>query len=186
MFEDSSHFSSEEPLKNVISSRNLIDEEQKREPATKPNDHPISGLDYALTLLSRRRYSTKELEKRLQKRGIQDTGNIIQRLKEWKYLDDEDFARSFVATRSRLSPRGPYLLRFELKAKGIPESIIDQTLSELLSSEQDLALEVLRKKLPTLNRYPLKKRREKAFAFLQRRGFRQDTVYEALQKVFPF
>lgn len=148
-------------------------------------DHPTSGLNYALTLLSRRRYSTKELDERLKKKGVQDTANIIQRLKEWKYLDDEDFARSFIATRNRLSPRGPYLLRFELKAKGIPESIIESALSELLTSEQDLALEVLRKKLPALVRYPLKKKREKAFSFLQRRGFRQDTVYEVLQQLLP-
>ncbi len=143
----------------------------------------LTGMDYALRLLTRRRYSTRELEEKLRKKGFEDISSIVKRLKEWKYLNDEDFAQNFIATKSRLNPRGKTLLQMELRAKNIPLDIIQKVLAESDISEFELAQQIVRKKLPFLKKYPMEKRRERIFSLLKRRGFQQDIIYRIFEKL---
>lgn len=143
-----------------------------------------SALDYALKLLGRRRLTVQQLKKKLLEKGFSEVDAAIQRLKEWKYLDDEEYARLYIQSRNRLNPRGVALLRLELQSKGVPKDVVALSTQEESLDELQLAHQILKKKLSSLQRFPTKERYQKAFRFLISRGFRSDVVYRVLSSVF--
>src|SRR5690348_9673780 len=106
-----------------------------------------------LKFLNFRPRSEKEVKDYLQKK-IKKFPNIdssvidviIHKLKQQKFLNDEEFAKMWVRSRTDYKPKGKYLVRLELIKKGISKDIIDQVLEskqERAKSEEDLAIEVL-------------------------------------------
>jgi regulatory protein len=103
---------------------------------------------------------------------------IVGKLKEYKYIDDESFARSFVSSRLRNKPRGKSVLISELISKGVSKDIAQMVCDEDIPDE----LEVLRNTFE-------KKYRGKEFdindskmvGFLQRKGFNWDLIQQFSQ-----
>ena len=91
---------------------------------------------------------------------------ILAKLEKLKLINDADFAKWLVESRSRSRPRGSRLLQQELKQKGIDIKI---DINEL-----ELAQKALDKKSP--------KSRDQAIRFLQYRGFSWDTIAQVLKK----
>ena len=66
-------------------------------------------IEYALKLISRKRYTQKEIEKKLKGKEFakgDDIDKVIARLKEYKYINDDEYAKDFIDNRARFSPRG--------------------------------------------------------------------------------
>lgn len=61
---------------------------------------------------------------------------VIDKMVEYKYLDDEAYARSFMLTYS--SKYGKLKLKSQLRLKGVAESIIDNLLEEEIEIEDSL------------------------------------------------
>ncbi len=103
---------------------------------------------------------------------------IVGKLKEYKYIDDESFARSFVSSRLRNKPRGKSVLISELISKGVSKDTAQMVCDEDIPDE----LEVLRNTFE-------KKYRGKGFdindskmvGFLQRKGFNWDLIQQFSQ-----
>ena len=67
---------------------------------------------------------------------------VLERLVEIGYLDDDAFARAWVESRDRARPRGAVALRRELQRKGVPDDVIAGILEEraaLAAQRQDPA-----------------------------------------------
>ena len=64
---------------------------------------------------------TKNLELKTQNEIV---NSIIKRLKEHKFLDDEEFARWWIEQRTKIKPRAWKVIQYELKQKGIEEETI--------------------------------------------------------------
>ena len=107
--------------------------------------------------------------------------SIISALKKLELINDSEFARWFVENRKRLQPRGKYLLRMELKKKGIDEEIIKKQLDFGNEEEMELARRLTEKKFKTLSRFDEKKRRGKLITLLQRKGFGWDVISEVVE-----
>lgn len=106
---------------------------------------------------------------------------LFNRLNRLDLIDDEKFSRWWIEQRSAFKPRGKRALEAELRQKGIDKNIINSTLAE---SEIDESLSA--KKLLIKNQYKWKKddpkkQKEKAFAFLARKGFGYDTIKNVIQ-----
>lgn len=100
-------------------------------------------LNAAYRFLSFRSRSEKEIRDFLRKKKAPDeiTERVIVKLKEQKFLNDETFARMWVESRSRVKPRSQFVLKMELKQKGISEEIIEQVMhSSQTEVHSDLAL----------------------------------------------
>ena len=88
----------------------------------------------ALRFLSYRPRSEKEVIDRLkikyQKSNIKDLtlviDKVIQKLKEKKFVNDEEFAKLWIESRLRFKPRSIRLIKIELKQKGIDDELIDR------------------------------------------------------------
>lgn len=95
-------------------------------------EDPESVLAAAARLLESRHRTVHEVRRRLTEAGYRATlvEGAVTRLADLGYLDDEEFARAWVASRDRAHPRGERALRLELARKGVGREIIDEVLGE--------------------------------------------------------
>ena len=146
-----------------------------------------SAKEQALRLLAYRARSEKEIGERLQKKGYDSEiiMGVVAELKRLNFLNDRQFALSFVRDKMITKPMGPYLIRLELKKKGIPESFIQAAIEEAYreDSPQQIAATLGRKKISQQPTLPLIKRKQRTAAFLARRGFSWDIIRDVLEQL---
>lgn len=108
--------------------------------------------------------------------------NVISRLLEYRYIDDREYLKNYIKSRQRNKPQGKLLIKQKLLQKGIPVEQFEQLFGEDSSDQEVLAKAALQKKLKTLKMATPKQKKEKAFRFLQSRGFTQDVIMQALKE----
>lgn len=144
--------------------------------------------DIAIHFLNYRPRSEKEIRDHLtkkisQREGIkfheaQESpliGQIIAKLRRYKFINDLEFAKWFVESRIRSHQKGLRIINLELKLKGIEKDIIEKVLKNV-DSEQDLAIKVASKKLKKWQKLSDLDFKKKLYQFLLSRGFGFDTV----------
>jgi len=141
-----------------------------------------SLLTSAFRFMSVRSRSEKELVDFLQKKAqlkkfdVVFVEKVVLRMKELGYIDDKKFAESFLFSRSRGKPKGPQVIRQELKIKGISEELIAETFSkngDMLNEEEQIELgkKALGKKGERYKKLPILECKRKVHDLLVRRGF---------------
>src|SRR3989344_6578831 len=111
------------------------------------------------------------------------TESLVNRLKQKRLLNDEQFAKSWVEARSK--KKGKIALKAELIQKGINREIIDEVMSGGVTNERQgqVAEKLLNKKMARWkNLLPLEFRK-KAYEFLLRRGFEYEVVREIVENL---
>lgn len=143
-------------------------------------------MHYSLWLISRKRYTQKELERKFQEKKYgtkSDQKKVIERLKQLKYIDDKEFAKDYIRTRLLINPKGKNLLKLELKLKGIDKEFIDNAIENADINEVEVAINVLERKKKSLERIDdRQKKKEKIMRILSSRGFMLDTIYKILER----
>ncbi|MCR4324548.1 MAG: RecX family transcriptional regulator [Candidatus Curtissbacteria bacterium] len=102
---------------------------------------------------------------------------VIKKLKKYKYINDQQFAKWFIESRMRSKPKGKIALRSELKAKGVEEDLIAKMLEGAVN-ELELAQKAIQKKIKrwqNLSNLDLKK---KVYMYLGARGFSVEIIRE--------
>jgi regulatory protein len=136
-------------------------------------------------LLSRRPRSKAELRERLQTGGFEASliEEVLGGLEEAGLVDDEDFARSWIASRKAAGGAGRRKLRWELGRKGIARDLAEQVLEEELDEETELraAADLARKRLRagTADAREMSRLRR----YLLARGFGFETVDSVVETV---
>ena len=135
-------------------------------------------MEYALYLLSRRPRTVREMEIALKKRGVEQgkIEEIIQKLKDWKYLDDRSYAEEYIRVKMR-KIYGPAYIRTELLKKGIDRKVIDEALDEFFEMEKVLPVAVEKAK-SMLGESPDQKTRRKVWNYFARRGLPASEIIE--------
>lgn len=136
-----------------------------------PTRQSLSGPDAvvqaALRYLARRDRSEAHMKAYLSKRGASPVRirTVLSRLRALGYLDDQAFAQRWARDRIARKPMGRLRLEAELRAQGVEERTIADTLEAIYgeTSEQHLASQLLRDRCVTP-------------AFLRRRGFSEETI----------
>lgn len=150
-----------------------------------PNNESKRLVEYCLNILGRKSYSEFELRRKLSNK-TDDTGlisTVLNQLREWKLVDDLEYAKNFVRSSLRTKPKGKYLLRPELSRKGISKETIDQVLSEELPEDQgSLIQELIQKQSVKLHALTREKRYQRLTGFLLRRGFCLDDIRKEISK----
>ena len=141
----------------------------------------------AYRLLSYRDRSSKEIATKLAEKGYPEAviTEVINSLKEANYLNDDRFARQWVRSRTEHRHFGPIRLKRELLEKGIPSEAADRAIDR--RSEEwnpvEQAEAALRRRFKDSALLRDLKTRQKAYAFLQRKGFSTETIFKAFKKV---
>ena len=150
----------------------------------KKRDQVEVAYERALNFLSYRPRSDAEVRRRLTENEFDSLAidEVIDRLGRAGLVDDEAFARYWLENRDAFRPRGSRALRYELRQKGVPESVIDGTLIDY--DENDAAYRAAVSQAQKLARQPdTDTRRTKLTAFLNRRGFSYETARNTVDRL---
>lgn len=107
--------------------------------------------------------------------------SVIQKLKEQKLLDDQEFARAWMESRSK--KYGKNRIKQELFQKGIDKEIVESIMYSVSSIEgEKIAQEALEKRIARWRNLKPMEFRKKAYDYLLRRGFEYDVVKSVVEK----
>jgi len=99
--------------------------------------------------------------------------NIVSRLLEYEYIDDEKYAQMFVESRIKNKPRGKNILLGELISKGVSRDTAQKVLGEMLEDEYSILVATYRKRFKEES---ISFDDRKKIDFLRRKGFNWDLI----------
>lgn len=141
----------------------------------------------ALRLISFRPRSIDELRRRLKLKRHSDATieEVIESFKKQGLLDDEKFARLFAHSRVYSRPSGKRQLEFDLKRKGLSDSLVAETLKSLGDyDEKKAARDLIYDRFHKMTGVSKEKKKARLFGFLKRRGFSDGAIFGALSELF--
>jgi len=137
-----------------------------------------------LRFLSYRARSEKEITDYLSKKeaGPIEQQKIIRKLKKLNFLNDSEFARSWISNRVSVGGSGKRKIYLELCQKGVSKEIVEKTLNIISQNQEIESAEILIVKKTKNSSGSLGfKEKQKLKAFLFRRGFDYQTIKTAFQ-----
>jgi len=144
----------------------------------KPTPEPGTLRERALGLLARREHCRAELARKLEVAGFdrEEIGMLLDAFEAKNWLSDQRFAESYVA--DHRARAGSIKLAYDLRQRGVADSIIAGVLSDNRDSELERAREVWRKKFGAPPATAAEK--AKQIRFMQSRGFAGEVIRHAI------
>ena len=136
------------------------------------------AYDRSLNMISRRPRSIWEMRQYLKQKDYDDNviEEILNKLSNRKYLDEEKFAEAWLRDRRILKRTSKRRLQQELRAKKVSDSIIQKVLAEDEADEQDILRELIEKKRMQ-SRY---QDDQKLIQYLIRQGFNYSDIKDLI------
>lgn len=150
----------------------------------KHKDESERALQQALLFLSYRARSEKEIKQNLLKHEYSESvvEQTIERLRESKLANDNQFAKTWVENRNAFRPRSKKMLTIELRQKGLDEETVKNAVANV--DENALAYETAKKRANRLTRLERSEFRKKLSDFLLRRGFSYSVSNHVVTKIW--
>lgn len=139
-----------------------------------------SAISCAVSLLSRRNHTERELSDKLAKRGYlrDEITSAVERLRERGYINDLAYGRDFAESLWETGKYGFMGVANQLRRRGLPEAIICEAMAELdREQETQYAIALLEHRA---NGIP---NRGKAGRFLAARGFSYGVITRVLAQI---
>lgn len=139
-------------------------------------------FDMALNALTHGMKTEKVLKDNLKKKGypMSSIEKAITKVKEYGYLDDREYASTFIKTYAHM--KGKRKLKCELVLKGVPMDVVDEALAELDDDEQLLSCKMLAEKYMGTRDFN-DKTLQKLYHHLLGKGFDYSMVARAVSEV---
>jgi regulatory protein len=163
---------------------------QKRAEEEEPPADPAKARERlfqrAAKLLAAKQRSVEELRERLLAgRGANPdlVETVIERLREYGYLDDERFAQSYASLRIQQRPIGRQRLQRDLHLKKIDKQTVDTALDQVFEQtpEADLIDHAIARRIRLRGRPKTREEAKKLFDHLLRQGFAFELVSEKVR-----
>lgn len=135
----------------------------------KSTPEPGDLRERALRLLARREHTRFELSRKLGQAGFvqHDIESLLDEFEGKKWLSDQRFAESYVA--DHRARAGSIKLAYDLRQRGVNDTIIESVLRENHDTELERAHQVWQKKFGSAPADTAERTRQ--MSFLQGRGF---------------
>ena len=142
----------------------------------------------AVKLLAAKPRSVAELRERLLEKpwtNEEIVDEVLKKLEDYKYLDDEQFAKSAAEGKLRESPVGKHRLRQSLTNKKLDKETIDQAIETAFENtpEGDVIDRAIRKRLRLKGRPETREDAKKFYDYLLRQGFSYDLIASKMREV---
>lgn len=127
-----------------------------------------------------------EVEKKMETFELSEEENqeIIDWLVADKFLDEERYAASFVRGKFNHKKWGKNKIKTALRQKGIPNSLITNSLKEIAAEDYyETILSLLKKKNQLLSETDSHKRKHKLYNYALSKGYESEVVFNALDDV---
>lgn len=142
------------------------------------------ALSKAMKLCSTKEYSPFEVEQKLDAWGVSSDiiAEVIDTLKQEKFLDEFRMARYFANDKLKFNKWGKIKIKMMLQQKKVSPEAISEALAQI---DESLYQRILREEL-TKKRKTIKDKDEyhikgKLFQFASGRGFEGDVIYKAIE-----
>jgi regulatory protein len=161
--------------------------------APPPEDGEAAGPDadaeavarkILLDQLSGRARSRKELADRLASKDVpaEIAAALLDRFEEVGLIDDEAFARLWIADRQRRKGLASRALSQELRRKGVADEVVREALDEVEpGAEEAAARELVRKKLRTMTRVDDTAATRRLVGMLARKGYPSGLAFSVVR-----
>ena len=127
--------------------------------------------------------TTAAAKKKNQERENAPRGKaVLAKLKEQKYVDDAAFAQFWKADRDTFRPRSQWLVRRELRQKGVAEEIINQVVATIDEESSAYRAALSRSRHWPQTDYQLFRRR--LGEYLRRRGFGYEVINHTVERLW--
>lgn len=148
----------------------------------------VDAKQTALDYLAYKPRTEQEVRRKLRKQDVSRpvVDDVIARLHELEYLDDESYAHDYAHNRFSSKKYGPVRIRRELEERGIDRHLAETAVDELFAekSARGAAWEHAEKRWPRLtDEDDPRRRRQKMYRYLRRRGFTSDTIRPILNEL---
>jgi regulatory protein len=145
-------------------------------------------FDRAIRLLTFKWRSIAELRERLLEKNWTNeeiVDYVIARLEEYGYLNDEQFAKDFAASKIRQKPQGKRVLQQKLMLKKVPKETVDVALEKVFEEtpEAELVEQAIKKRLRLKGKPETREDTKKFYDFLLRQGFSYDLVSSKMREI---
>src|SRR4030042_2813756 len=139
--------------------------------------------DYLLKFAMLRPRSEKEIKDWLKRKKTPESlhKDLFSKLKGLDLIEDEEFAKWWVEQRLEFKNKSKRDLEYELRMKGIEKEIIDNVLYKLKINEEEIAKELLRKKIYRWKALPDSEKKRKMSEYLARKGFGWDIIKKTIK-----
>lgn len=160
---------------NEDRERNVVDRERSRE----------RTMNRAVKLLAAKPRSIGELRGRLLEKLWTDEAivdGVIEKLKEYKYLDDEQFAGDMALSKLRQKPQGKRRLQQTMSQKKLDKETVEKAIADAFEKlpEDELIGQVIAKRLRLKGKPETREDTKKFYDHLLRQGFGYDLIREKM------
>lgn len=158
--------------------RNVTDRERSRE----------RTMNRAVKLLAAKPRSVLELRERLLEKPWTDADivdTVIEKLKEYNYLNDEQFARDVALSKLRQKPQGKRRLQMSMSQKKLDKTTVEAAIRDAYETlPEDELIELAIQKRFRLRGKPVTRDEKKRFYdHLLRQGFDYGSIREKLTHI---
>ncbi|MFW6599918.1 RecX family transcriptional regulator [Propionibacteriaceae bacterium Y2011] len=106
---------------------------------------------------------------------------VLDRMTEVGLIDDASFAREWVHARQERKHLSRRMLLDELRRKGVTRELAEEATADVgETDEYEAAVDLVRRKLPSLDRHDLDVQRRRLAGMLERRGFTVGLIHRVL------
>jgi regulatory protein len=153
-----------------------------------PGEEYRAALDAAVRFLANRPRSEHEIRRRLARTAVPDdvVKRVLGQLRRWNLVDDAAFARYWAEQRHTFRPRGPRLLKAELRQHGVAADLAATTAEQAAATAGQDAYRVAARRAEQLASQRLDERtfRTRLAQLLARRGFDWDTIGPVVDRLW--
>lgn len=175
-------------LKKSWKRKTTADEDEKPREIKDVKKARERTMTRAVNLLSAKPRSVAELRQRLLEKdwtNAEIVESVLEKLKEYNYLNDAQYAENFAASNLRQKPMGKRKLQVKLAQKKIDKETAKEALEKVFEEtpEADLIDEALEKRIRLKGIPQDRDEMKKLVDYLLRQGFSFDLIREKTREI---
>lgn len=145
-------------------------------------------MNRAVKLLAAKPRSVRELRDRLLEKPWTDAqivDAVLDKLKDYKYLDDEQYARDVASSKLRQKPQGRLKLQQSMSRKKLDKNTVDGAIADAFEKlpEAELIDRAIEKRLRLKGKPDSRDEIKKFYDHLLRQGFGYGLIREKMQEL---
>jgi regulatory protein len=145
-------------------------------------------MNRAVNLLSAKPRSIAEMRQKLLEKdwtNAEIVDSVLEKLKEYSYLNDEQFAESFAASKLRQKAVGRRKLQQTLSQKQLDKETVQNALEKVYEEtpESEVVTRAIEKRLSQKGKPETREDVKKFYDYLLRQGFSYDVVREKMREI---
>jgi len=145
-------------------------------------------MNRAVKLLAAKPRSVRELRERLLEKlwtNVEIVDAVIEKLKDYKYLDDEQYARDLAVSKLRQKPQGKRRLQQTMSQKKLDKETVEAAIADAFEKlpEDDLIDLAIAKRLRFKGKPETREDTKKFYDHLLRQGFGFDLIREKMSAI---